>query len=969
MAADFDYDAFISYSRETADRDVAVRLQNELQRFTTPWYRPRTRTLRVFRDQTNLQASPDLWGTLEDSMSSSRWLLLLASPRSARSVGVCRELTWWREQRGTANVCIALIEGELRWNEAANDFEWSASTALSQEALGHAFETEPAWIDLRPVPLADGVGRRRRLPWSGRSLADPRLQDATASLIAEMKRVPKDSLIGEHLRRGRQTRRAVTSALSTLTILLVAAIVAALLAVGQAHRATQQATISEAGDLAAIAETLTTTHLDLAQLFAAEAYRLYPDPQTRAGLLSVVTADPQLVRYLPATGSVSVLATSADGQTAVAGTSTGDVLSWNLHGFKRSVVASLPAAITGVAASANGDTIAAVDGAAALVWVRGAGVRRVPVPARWATVAAAVSPSGQYVAFSLGDPVPNAELGTYDKPWLLLVNEQTGRSTLAPADLDSAAESLSFDGESQLVGLASGGPWERVAVPSLRKVLASAADFGVHDYAQTMSPTGTYFAFTNGGPPLDVWNTLTTPTPYNGQLGAWEVGATPSALAISADGHVAADAASGKIYVSDITSYRDASSSSLRSLPGDTTINPGALTFVGHSDSELVSASGSFLTVWNLSQYSRISSAAEVGIPRECDACGGPGIFPSPDGGHAVITLDNQGAAALVNLPPAAVSVTNFPHSSTGSPTYGPALWSPDGREVSVLTPSDGSGQTWSAAGTPALVRNWVTSPATSRLPDTGFDAPESLTSTDGGKEIVEVDAAGNVIIRNSATGAVERQVAGPISPSSANTTTQYAVTADQQAKYAAVIIPHTYQVDVVDIATGAITRLPGGAAVGVAYDGEQLLIQRLSGTFEVRSANGQQLIRSFAGDGDATAGPVVNGAGLVVEVNPDGTAPVFDIASGQAIGLLALPAGPSNVSTTVAFAGDGQYLISATEDANGDYGPGYVTTWNFSPSYWTAVACSTAGHPLTSAEWQEYVGTAGPGIPNQLAC
>ena len=33
------------------------------------------------------------------------------------------------------------------------------------------------------------------------------------------------------------------------------------------------------------------------------------------------------------------------------------------------------------------------------------------------------------------------------------------------------------------------------------------------------------------------------------------------------------------------------------------------------------------------------------------------------------------------------------------------------------------------------------------------------------------------------------------------------------------------------------------------------------------------------------------------------------------------------------------------------------------------AVACTTAGHPLTSAEWQQYVGIAGPGIPNQLAC
>jgi hypothetical protein len=119
MAANSDYDAFISYSRDTADSEIAVRLQNELQRFTTPWYRPRTRTLRVFRDQTNLQASHDLWGTLEHAMSSSRWLLLLASPRSAQSAGVRRELTWWREQRGTANICIALIEGELCWNEAA----------------------------------------------------------------------------------------------------------------------------------------------------------------------------------------------------------------------------------------------------------------------------------------------------------------------------------------------------------------------------------------------------------------------------------------------------------------------------------------------------------------------------------------------------------------------------------------------------------------------------------------------------------------------------------------------------------------------------------------------------------------------------------------------------------------------------------------------------------------------------------
>jgi WD40 repeat protein len=153
-----------------------------------------------------------------------------------------------------------------------------------------------------------------------------------------------------------------------------------------------------------------------------------------------------------------------------------------------------------------------------------------------------------------------------------------------------------------------------------------------------------------------------------------------------------------------------------------------------------------------------------------------------------------------------------------------------------------------------------------------------------------------------------------------------------------------------------------------VAYDGELLLIQRSSGTFEVRSADGLHLIRSFAGDMNATAGPAVNGAGLAVEVDSNGTAPVFDITSGQEIGSISLPPGPRNVSTSVAFTPDGKNLISATENV-GSASTGYVTEWSFSPSLWSTVACTSAGHTLTSAEWQQYIGTGGPGMPSQMAC
>ena len=379
--------------------------------------------------------------------------------------------------------------------------------------------------------------------------------------------------------------------------------------------------------MAAIAQTLTGSHLDLAELFAAEAYHMYQDPQTRAALFSAVAADPYLVRYLPATGSVSAVATSADGQTAVAGTSGGDVLRWSLTDFKRSVVARLPAAISSVAASANGNTIAAVDGSAALVWEHGAAVRRVRVPAGWKTVAAGVSPSGQYVVFSLGNPAGASVINPDGTPWLLLINEQTGSSAMAQADVDNPAVSLSFDGETQLVILAPDGPWERLAVPNLTKVLASSGDFGLHDQAQAMSATGTYISFTNGGPPLDVYNTVTAPTPFTAPLGAgssvtrhqrW-----PSAPTAGWPPTQTPERFTCPMSPATTMPHR----AGCFPCPGNTTINTNTLRFVGQGDGKLLSASGSLVTLWDLSQYSRITSEAPADIPMGCNACAGPGYL------------------------------------------------------------------------------------------------------------------------------------------------------------------------------------------------------------------------------------------------------------------------------------------------------------------------------------------------------
>ena len=324
------YDAFISYSHQL-DGAVTARLQTELEHFAKPWYR--VRALHVFRDQTSLAASPHLWTTIEEALAGSGWLILMASPESAQSGWVAREISWWRGHRPANHVLIAVTAGELVWDETAGDLDWAATTALSKEALGHAFAQEPRWVDLRWARDQEDSLRS----------ADPRLQDAVADLAAAIRHVPKDTLIGEHIQHRRRTVQAAVSVAAALAVLLAFSLIAAFIAKGQRDRADRENTVATAGLLASTAVSLTSSHPDLAQLFAVQAYRLDPgNPQTRAALFATVQADPQVQRFLQAPGPVSALSVSPDGQTVVAGTRNGWVRGWSLSTFSRSPTAGWP---------------------------------------------------------------------------------------------------------------------------------------------------------------------------------------------------------------------------------------------------------------------------------------------------------------------------------------------------------------------------------------------------------------------------------------------------------------------------------------------------------------------------------------------------------------------------------------------------------------------------------------------------
>ena len=87
----FSYDAFLSYDHD--DRAVAYGIQRGLHRIGRRV--GKLYALRVFRDSTDLTASPDLWGKVTEAMDRSRYLIVVLSPHAAASNWVNSEVAHW----------------------------------------------------------------------------------------------------------------------------------------------------------------------------------------------------------------------------------------------------------------------------------------------------------------------------------------------------------------------------------------------------------------------------------------------------------------------------------------------------------------------------------------------------------------------------------------------------------------------------------------------------------------------------------------------------------------------------------------------------------------------------------------------------------------------------------------------------------------------------------------------------------
>jgi TIR domain len=933
------YDAFISYSH-AEDRGVAQRLRLEIEKFAKPWYR--LRALRVFLDVSSLAAEPALWPSVERGLASARWFILVTSPRAAGSKWVDREIRWWLENRSPDRLLIVLADGSLAWDQASGNFDTGESSALPPALLG-AFAEEPRWVTV--APSASGN------PEPG----EVEMRETVVDVAAAIHGVHKEELEGEAVRERQRTKRWVVGTIGLLSLLVVAAVAAGLIALSQRASAIDQAHVALSRQVATLSERVAGRSLNVAIQLAAAAYQIDANSQTRAALINADTTSPSLVGFVRTASPVTRLAGSGDGRFAVAGLEDGSVLHWRLGKRRPRPILGLDGEALAVAISADGSTVAAAGADGVSLWRDGEVTAKLPVPAGLEPVAAGLSPSGRTLVYTASPPA-------YGE----------GRNAVvvaSPADPGDQVVRWDSPGGAAAVSVASDhralfdyGNWEWKDLDTWSGTM-DGVGVGAHDFAHAASADGRFWTVTNGAERVEVWSTERDPSA--GPTGAVEVPlAEQTGLALSPDGSTLAVTGSGEVYVAAVTPVEESREEEARrqSQFGD-----GPVVLAGQEadllafadDTHLLTAAGEEIGVWDTEQLDRLADAERVPLDIRCTLCGGPKLVVSPDGKRLAAT-SGEGASAFVQSLQGAPEREVLPGDGFGF-FYGAPVWGRDGDLVAFPQwPVGGELDLSSAGGLPADVRAW---PGGGGNPELGYGELADAPSPDGRSAII-VDETDTVYRQNLETGEVEDALPGP------------AAFADAESSAGAAALNATADLLAMPVEGGVeIEELPSRRVVShlrlgsqldvfefaqVAFAGPRLLVQRSDGSLEVWDERGTELQQTIAdGRGEGIAG---NPTGTFAAMSrDDGTIGFFDLDTGSQIGSFQTPGHSTFFKSGIAFTPDGERLITLSE-APDESGTGVLVQRDLTDHGLLATACRAVGPQLTAAQWRAFVGSDPPG-------
>jgi WD40 repeat protein len=913
------YAAFISYSHALDDK-LAPALQAGLQRFAKPWYR--LRALRVFRDDASLSANPALWSSIQAALEGSEFFILLASPQAARSHWVEREVGHWASQKPRENFLIALTDGEVVWDPAAGDFDWSRTTALPTSLRG-ALVDEPRYIDLR------WARREEHL-----SLTDGRFRDCVADLAAPLHHRAKDDLAGEDVRQHRRAVRLAQIVVVLLVLLTLGTASGAFIAVDQRDRARQQTVLAESRALVNAAGSTAPTRLDASLLLAERAARMHPTPETRAALLAAVTASPHLARFVQQPSAVSALADLPGAGMAVGRADGGVSLLDADHRHERALGGTGTGSVTALAAAAH--LLVAADRQGTLrLWSLADGKLRWHRAERPdEAVSAAIAPDGQTVALA-------TKAGA-----LVVLDARDGavRGIAARGLSGVVLENLWFlDNRRVLVGGRYGDAqvWEVDDRPR-RLRQHDQLIFADERLATAWSEDGRTFARTDSSHQTTVFDAVTG-RPRGEAFSS--VPPTLEPMAVDDRGDRAAFLYRGSLSVFDRSARAAEAGRERVELPGFSRAE--RLTF-SPDGRWLLATGGTTIAVFDLEQRGRLARELPAEIdPLLCRAC------------RTTLAADPLGRSLVWTDGPRMVcwDLGSDREGSVlqGADSSGPVAFTPDGSMLVVGTAA-GLAISPTPSGCPTadpVLR--VPGPSSYGLLPLG--ATRMLAWGSEGELARLVDLRLGREVRTYRAHLEPSAYVGDLAASSDART--FAVT----------------------ISTGDVLwyDVETGAQVGVVHSGTDspgaLAFTPGSRRVARTTATSVQLW-----DPDGRLAGQLDGSAQRLRFSPNGRLlfgldneellRVWDAPSGSALGTLqALPLVDDRGNPT---AGGAAYGLRTGMDLGPDGTLWFAaasarpTGWSFSFTAWGRLACSWAGRSLTRDEWLHYVGTT---PPSDLAC
>jgi WD40 repeat protein len=320
------FNAFISYSH-TADNGLAPAIQSSLQNFAKPWYK--LRTLKIFRDDTNLAISPALWPSILEALKTSEYFILLASPEAALSKWVKKEIEYWINNRSLEHLLIIQTEGSIYYDETKNDFDWEKTTGLPS-ILSNCFKAEPFYLDLSWA----------KIPGTQLSLRQSQFRKAILKLASTLLQRDMAELDSEEIRQFKKNKRYAWSAILLLFALTVASAFLAIQFNYQKNKAEKELLIGTSQKLAAQSESVKNDQLDLSLLLSASAYKIYPTFESKSAMLDALSSQPQINRiFATRTGfdlgphfypdGKHFLAVNSDGSLSIVSTEDGKLITIN----------------------------------------------------------------------------------------------------------------------------------------------------------------------------------------------------------------------------------------------------------------------------------------------------------------------------------------------------------------------------------------------------------------------------------------------------------------------------------------------------------------------------------------------------------------------------------------------------------------------------------------------------------------